>query len=32
MTVAQLIEELKACPFCGGEVKMSKYKSFYMVV
>lgn len=31
MTVTKLIEELKACPFCGGEAKMSKYKSLYMV-
>lgn len=31
MTVTKLIEELRACPFCGGEAKMSKYKSFYMV-
>lgn len=31
MTVAKLIEELKACPFCGGEAKMRKYKSFYIV-
>lgn len=31
MTVAKLIEELKACPFCGGEAKMTIYKSLYMV-